>query len=685
MEVDGPAVQREAPGEMPLSRCDLSVRAMNICRGLDCSTIGQLSDLFTLKGPEFVLGRPNCGKKTLAELLDLVQAFRTRSPSYTAGIAADEDTTVFEGAEFTAELSLASLEALQIPYGFPIEFVKLPKRIRNWCDENGWGTLGEFLRYSGAMSFEDLTQVDNIGRRSASEVIEFFRALKTREHFALRKFLPIATDPISLSLTEALHDLMASLDTRDFRLLEMRLVEKATLDAAARIFGRTRALVGQIQDRFLDELNRLLSWFSDERVHLWHAWELTDDLAPALSARGVVQNTQLLGSAISRVFTDSDEGLLMQQHWEVIFMSWGKELMASEMFGSVGVDIRAFANERGSAHLASRFQSWLSEHFGGILFFEGSRMKLLERSLTARQRALLRVDESSETRWTESYNSLVQYHAEHGNADVPNGWRRNRKLASWVSAQRQRRKKGVMSEDQIRLLDQVGFAWQLRERGDWEDRLAEVAAFKAAHGNCNIPLKFPENPKLGRFVNAMRSDRNNGTLSLERIAKLDALGFPWKSARSGNVVVGEENVSVAWKARFEDLVNYKRAHGDCDVPAKWKTNEPLANWVSMQRQLNKSGKLPQARVNLLQQIGFSWRTDHDKEPWHVRYTELLKFKQTHGHCDVPSRNPDSPSLGVWVVNQRSNKKRGKLTTERVRLLNQVGFTWERRLRAHQPK
>jgi hypothetical protein len=137
-------------------------------------------------------------------------------------------------------------------------------------------------------------------------------------------------------------------------------------------------------------------------------------------------------------------------------------------------------------------------------------------------------EDKSEVKWQEMYARLKLYHVEHGDADVPNRWKTSLKLAAWVGAQRQRRKQGKIPDEQIRLLDELGFTWQHRERGLWEDRLAEIVEFKAKHGHCKIPV---DKTKLGHFVNAMRTQRNNGKLSAERIAKLDTIGFAW-AARS---------------------------------------------------------------------------------------------------------------------------------------------------------
>jgi hypothetical protein len=153
----------------------------------------------------------------------------------------------------------------------------------------------------------------------------------------------------------------------------------------------------------------------------------------------------------------------------------------------------------------------------------------------------------------------------------------------------------------VRLLDELGFSWKMRERGTWDDSLNEIAAFKAKNAHCEIPLNYPENPKLGRFVSNTRAQRNRGELAPDRIAKLDALGFIWKSGRT--VQVAGEGINAAWKARFDELLWYKAKHGDCKVPTEWPDNPHLAHWVVRQRQLRKSGQLNPKREELLNTIG----------------------------------------------------------------------------------
>jgi hypothetical protein len=280
-------------------------------------------------------------------------------------------------------------------------------------------------------------------------------------------------------------------------------------------------------------------------------------------------------------------------------------------------------------------------------------------------------DSKNDLKWQEMYEQLKKYHAENGDADVPSRWKQNPKLASWVAAQRERRKAGMIPNGQTRLLDELGFSWKQRERGSWEDRLAEVAEFKERNGHCEIPLNFPENPKLGRFVNAMRSQRNSGKLAADRIAKLDALGFAWGST-SREEIAGE-GITREWKKHFDELLQYKQAHGNCEVPAEWRENPELGYWVQRQRGFQKRGMLHPERQRWLDGIGFDWRPGDSEDVWLIRFEQLKAYKQHFGDWRVPRKWKENPQLGMWTALQRHHRKKGCLSPEHERLLLEIGF------------
>ena len=67
--------------------------------------------------------------------------------------------------------------------------------------------------------------------------------------------------------------------------------------------------------------------------------------------------------------------------------------------------------------------------------------------------------------------------------------------------------------------------------------------------------------------------------------------------------------------------------------------------------------------------------------WNQRLDELKAFRSPNGHCNVPYVYPPNRKLGHWVRNQRtqySRRRAGKkhrLTDERMRKLEELGFSW----------
>lgn len=69
----------------------------------------------------------------------------------------------------------------------------------------------------------------------------------------------------------------------------------------------------------------------------------------------------------------------------------------------------------------------------------------------------------------------------------------------------------------------------------------------------------------------------------------------------------------------------------------------------------QSGNLTPEKLAALQSIGFVWDTQRNDQ-WKKRFDELVDFKDVYGHCAVPENYHENPSLGIWVVNQRTSYK-----------------------------
>ena len=176
----------------------------------------------------------------------------------------------------------------------------------------------------------------------------------------------------------------------------------------------------------------------------------------------------------------------------------------------------------------------------------------------------------------------------------------------------------LLTEEIIDELNEVGFYWVLKD-GAWNEKYALLCSYKEKFGDCRVPHNYEDNGvNLGNWVRTQRQQyrkREQGehsTITLERITKLEAIGFEWEVPRE----VGSYNaVSQAkWESKFDHLQQYKQQYGDCRVPVQFETEDgtKLGTWVQRQRTeyrkraKGQSSSMTEERIAKLEEIGFEW-------------------------------------------------------------------------------
>jgi len=146
--------------------------------------------------------------------------------------------------------------------------------------------------------------------------------------------------------------------------------------------------------------------------------------------------------------------------------------------------------------------------------------------------------------------------------------------------------------------------------------------------------------------------------------------------------------SEQWKARYEELIQFRDTYGHCLVPNTYARHPTLFRWVKRQRyqfKLLNEGKqstMTTERIAVLNDIGFVWDTLTSQ--WETRLNELKEFRELHGHSNVPSTYGENPKLAIWVKCQRRQYKKlsqnqpSNISEERIKKLNQLDFVWKAR-------
>jgi len=250
----------------------------------------------------------------------------------------------------------------------------------------------------------------------------------------------------------------------------------------------------------------------------------------------------------------------------------------------------------------------------------------------------------------------------------------------------------------------------------WNIRYDELKKYIAEHGNSYVPRSYAplghwvnnQRKYLARYLGGLDEESSESTttdeevLSLERIEKLNEIGFVW----------------VAHEGRFfqklHELKLYKKNHGDTLVPRYYAENPSLGHWVHDRRieygyyhkkkaleekwggvevldydvaqeleRLTKFVKgMTEERIKLLEREGFVW--DVHSYAWKLRFQELRSYMNVYGHAPISSKKNYDP-FANWVNLQRMyyrkylNGQLTNMTEEKIELLNSIGFKW------HQPR
>jgi type II secretory pathway component PulJ len=118
----------------------------------------------------------------------------------------------------------------------------------------------------------------------------------------------------------------------------------------------------------------------------------------------------------------------------------------------------------------------------------------------------------------------------------------------------------------------------------WEVSYKVLVAYKREHGHCHVHTS--ENVKLAEWVRTQRRrfsqvGKRRNKLTNDELDRLNAINFPWDGKQS--------SISLKWDRMLNDLLDYKRDHGDCYVPQRYKENvKKLGGWVLNQRGRNRA-------------------------------------------------------------------------------------------------
>ena len=271
--------------------------------------------------------------------------------------------------------------------------------------------------------------------------------------------------------------------------------------------------------------------------------------------------------------------------------------------------------------------------------------------------------------WEQNYHAALAYFVEHGNLEIPSGCVYNGvKLYNWLADLRKKNRQGLIDEEQISRLNKIGMRWESQADIKWEKGFEEAKKYYEQNGAADAPYAYvtPEGYKLGIFLTKCRERYAKGSLSQERIDRLNAINMIWSKSKANE-----------WETCFGLLKKYYEEHGDIKIPGAYKADGIWLNkWLNEQKLIaegKRKGKtLTEEQIGMLESVGFECRDARDVS-WEQKCSEIKNNYIKDGKVRVPVRTKSryGGDLYQWYQNQIAQYRNGRMRADRSEMFRAI--------------
>lgn len=294
------------------------------------------------------------------------------------------------------------------------------------------------------------------------------------------------------------------------------------------------------------------------------------------------------------------------------------------------------------------------------------------KTLTDEQRILLeqlpleQVNPQSKA-WYTAYKDAEEYYSQNNNLQVPSGYRGASEiiLSDWIIRQRRARRLNELTEEQVTLLDKIGFTWELE--GVWEEGYRHAKEYFEAFHDLSMQksYKCSDGYALGIWVynyrNAYNKKKSPVRITQNQAQLLEAIGMVW-------------NPETTWDKRFEDVRRYFVANKKLpDANSEDDFEKKLYQWLNNQRKSYRLGYLKEYQLEKLSQIGVTVDWLVPLTHFEKGYAKAKEYYSLNGNLNVGVNYicEDGYPLGRWIHSQRIYRKR--LSEEKIEMLLRLGM------------
>lgn len=275
--------------------------------------------------------------------------------------------------------------------------------------------------------------------------------------------------------------------------------------------------------------------------------------------------------------------------------------------------------------------------------------------------------------WDKMFAVAKEYSKIHGNLNVPTNYvtANGENLYNWIVNQRKAYHNEKLTIEQIKSLENIGMLWNShKEIDNWFNMYYRAKEYFKEHGNLKIFYTSEDNEleKLKTWLFDQRRKYQKQTLDSYKIVLLEQIGITWEARKP-----------LDWDKMYTKASRYSSEHGDLNILRSYVTedNFPLGKWIAYNRYLYTNGKLPQEKISRLEAIGMVWRKAYHNK-WDKLYEVAKSYYDKYHNLLVPVSYITSTHerLGEWIIRQRKIYAEGRMSKEKIELLEAIGMVWD---------
>ena len=235
-------------------------------------------------------------------------------------------------------------------------------------------------------------------------------------------------------------------------------------------------------------------------------------------------------------------------------------------------------------------------------------------------------------------------------------------IGRWITKQRSNYNQNKLSQERIKLLEDEGFIFKIVDLElQWNSMFELYKEFKQEFDREPKSIEVYKDMNLGNWVFGRRQDYKKGVLSQERIKMLEEVGFVFDNINE-----------LQWNSNFELYKEFKQEFDREPKRNEFYKNINIGTWEREQRRSYKESKLSSEKIKMLEEAGFVFDNKLELQ-WNSMFELYKEFKQEFGREPKQKEVYKDRKIGNWLSDRKRNYKQGKLSEERIKLLEDAGF------------